>query len=80
LKNKFSYFRFWLASKFIMLAVWIIDKNSFEGVSLVFLLRTWISQLITQIKSENPQTNTVAIINSLNKGSISNENKVNTYK
>lgn len=52
IKHKFQYFRFWFATKIVMLALRIIDKTTFEGISLAMVLDTWTKQLMEQVTFE----------------------------
>lgn len=43
-----SYFRFWLGTKFVMLGVRVMDKKSFEGISLIMSLDKWSRDIINK--------------------------------
>ena len=65
MKEKFQYFRFWLASKIIMLSVSVIDKNTFEGISLAMALEGWTKELVNRVHYEKMiETNNEIITNS----------------
>lgn len=65
MKEKIQYFRFWLASKIIMLSISIIDKNTFEGISLAMALEGWTKELVNRVHYEKMiETNNEIITNS----------------
>lgn len=80
--KRYSNFKFWLASKFILLALAIIDKDSFEGISLAFALREWTNQLINRIHNDNTPEEFTKMIDNIAKTKIkekNNENKIDTH-
>lgn len=54
--EKFNKFRFWLAIKFIMLALNIMNKKSIEYISFIVAIENWIKWLqetTMEIKTED---------------------------
>ena len=52
----FTYFRFWLACKFIMLGYGLLDKETYAGITFTSLLDTWSKKLLKHMQEEEKYT------------------------